>query len=127
MKPKLSRTRQLPRYTLRVLLAVVALSALPMAVIGYRQRQRELAIQAYQAMSAKGVDGRFPGKAIDHMVIFKNGNVTDHELETFAKAFNGYAPHGFGKITALDLCGSPVAAEAVERFKSAVPDCELLP
>ena len=75
----------------------------------------------------KGVDARFSGNALDHVIVFKNGNVTDKDLDTFISAFNGYAPSGFGRITAFHLRGSNVSAQSIEQFQNAVPDCEVLP
>ena len=117
--------RFLPRYSLRALLLVVTLVAIGSAIFGYRHRQTMLAIHAHQAIAAKGVDAHFPGKSLDHSIIFKNGNVTDGDLDSFVAAFNGYAPSGLGKITALELKGSQVSAAAIERFTMAVPSCEI--
>jgi hypothetical protein len=86
-----------------------------------------LAIHAHEAICDKGADARFSGNELDHAVVFKNGNVTDDDLDTFIPAFNGYAPSGFGRMTALHLNGSNVSAQAIERFKTAVPDCQVFP
>jgi hypothetical protein len=95
-----------------------------LAVYGHVHRQRWRAIHAHQAISGKGVDAHFQ-RGLDHVIYFKHANVTDDDLEAFIPAFNGYAPAGFGRITGLRLNGSHVSADAVRRFRRAVPDCEV--
>ena len=94
-----------------------------LAIFGNAQRKRWRAIEAYEAISSKGVDAHF-ANGLDHVIQFKNKNVTDDDLAAFTPAFNGSAPSGFGTITGLELNGSAVSAEAVERFKRAVPQCQ---
>jgi hypothetical protein len=78
-------------------------------------------------MADKGVDADF-SKGLPHAVyVFRNGNVTDADLRAFVPAFNGHAPAGFGRIARIRLNGAPVSADAVRRFRQAVPNCEVEP
>lgn len=59
------------------------------------------------------------------VIYFKNGNVTDEDLDDFVPAFSNRAQ--FAKIKGLKLNGSHVSLDALERFRQLVPDCEVLP
>ena len=113
------------RWTLRCLLLLFIPVCAALAVYGHAYRQKQLAIEAFQRMSSLGVNANLRGGLLHSTYIFKNGNVTDADLEAFVPAFNGYAPTGFGRIESMQLNGSKVSAEAVKRFRRAVPDCDL--
>jgi hypothetical protein len=57
-------------------------------------------------MESKGVDAEFPNGLQHSVYIFKNGNVTDADLDGFIAAFNGHAPVGFPRIETIRLKGS---------------------
>lgn len=112
-----------PRWTVRSLLLLFIPLCAAFAYYGYLHRQYWLAVDAYDMMFSKGLDS---SDGLRHRIyIFKNGNVTDADLKGFIPAFNGHAPSGFGRIEKIRLKGSKVSAEAVQRFRQAVPDCEL--
>jgi len=119
--------RSWPRYSLRWLLLLIVPLSMVFAVYGYHYRQRVRAARAYIAICDKGVDANFHA-GTDHVIIFKNANVTDGDLEAFLPAFGDYARSaGIGEIMGLKLNGSRVSAEALRRFRQAVPDCKVDP
>lgn len=115
-----------PRFTLRRLLMVFVPVSILLAVWGYHSRKRELAIAAWHRMGSKGMDLNM-GSSLGHVIYFKNGNVTDDDLVAFIPAFNNFARSGFGRIERMELRGSRVSPEAIDRFRQAVPDCEIVP
>jgi len=125
MEPKPGR-RWL-RWSLRSLLLLFVPLCLAFTYCGHISRQRQSAVEAFERMARKGVDANFSNGLLHAEYVFKNGNVTDADLSAFVPAFNGYAPAGFGQIVRIRLSGSQVSAEAVQRFRQAVPDCEVEP
>jgi len=125
MEPK--PDRRWSRWSLRSLLLLIVPLCLAFACYGYISRQRQSAVEAFERMARKGVDANFSNGLLHAEYVFKNGNVTDADLSAFVPAFNGYAPAGFGQIVRIRLSGSQVSAEAVQRFRQAVPDCEVEP
>ena len=117
--------RRWSRWRLRSLLLLFIPLCAALAYFGHLQRQRGFAIDAYHRMESKGLDANFRNGLLHSVYIFKNGNVTDADLKGFIPAFNGHAPSGWGRIEKIRLNGSKVSAEAVQRFRAAVPDCEL--
>jgi hypothetical protein len=124
----LARRARIPRFTLRRLLLLFIPIAIVLTVYGYYARQQQLTFNAWQDITSRGVNTNHPGSGSGTFVIyFKNGNVTDNDLDAFVPAFNGYyAPMRFGRFR-LELFGSKVSSEAIERFRRAVPECEIVP
>jgi len=120
---KLARKIIEPSPTLVVIGVLILTTAVGFA--GYAYHQRQLAVAALQAMSAKGVDAHYPEDSKAIIYTFKNGNVTDRDLLDFISAFNGYAPKGFGTITEMRLKDSMLSPEIIEIFRTEVPDCKL--
>jgi hypothetical protein len=115
----------IPRFTLRRLLFLFVPISILLAGFAYYGRQRELAVTAWNRISSKGIDAHFPCGS-GYAVYFKNGNVTDDDLIAFIPAFNDFAPSGFCKIERIELGGSKVSSDAIDRFRRAVPDCEIV-
>ncbi len=123
-KPKQKKGEKRPvLYIPTWALAVVPL-CLGLAWYAYAYGQRQRAVQAVIWINSKGVDVTFtPGSP--RTVRFTDANVTDEDLAAFVPAFNGYAPPGFERIGKLRLNRSAVSDDAVERFRLAVPNCEV--
>lgn len=113
------------RWTLRSLLVLCIPVCGALAYYGQVHRQRQLAIDAFQLMESKGVDANFANGLQRTVFIFRNGNVTDADLQAFIPAFNGQAPTGYPRVVMLRLNGSRVSAKAVRRFREKVPDCKI--
>ena len=75
-------------------------------------------------MNSKGVVSP-DGALVDGVLYFRRGAVTDADLNAFPPACTGPLPNGLGTIRALELNGSSVSDEAIERFKAAAPGCEV--
>ena len=114
------------RFSLSTLLLLFVPVALVTAFYLRPQWQMRQASRAYQAICAKGVDAHF-GDADECAIYFKNGNVTDRDLDAFLPVFNGHLPRGLFRPVSMELRGSNVSAEAIERFQRAVPECEVIP
>ena len=119
--------RRWSRWSLCSVLLLIVPLCLAFACYGHISRQRQSAVDAFERMARKGVDANFSNGLSRAEYVFKNGNVTDADLCTFVPAFNGHAPAGFGRIARIRLNGAPVSADAVRRFRQAVPNCEVEP
>jgi hypothetical protein len=98
------------------------------ALLAYKshvQRQCSRAHAALELMTSKGVDLNVVNGLEHAVIIFKNGNVTDADLERFVPAFNGHLSYGAPHIEAIRLMSSKVSPGAVRRFRQAVPQCKL--
>lgn len=109
-----------------MLLAFIPLS-LALSYYGHVYRQQQQALDAWLRMTNKGVECHCRSDELDETWFFIKANVTDADLDAFPPAFNGYLPWGSARIVKIRLNGSPVSAEAVERFRQAVPACEIEP
>jgi hypothetical protein len=74
-------------------------------------------------MSDKGMDALELDGSHIRLLDFKNSNVRDDDLDAFIPAFNGYVNPFTIKVIRLN--GSKVSPEAVQRFREAVPGCEI--
>jgi hypothetical protein len=83
------------------------------------------ALHAYNLVFPKGVDAQVQ-KDYSVVIIFKNKNVTDADLDAFAPAFNGYLRVS-NRIVGMKLCGSQVSQDALDRFRKMAPDCPVEP
>ena len=123
--------KSMSRWSLRSLLLLMVPLCITFAWLGHLHRQREQAIAAYLLMLGKG--GMISGlplqdvKSSGWLCEFRNVTLTDADLDAFTPAFNGHAPAEYFEIEVLDLRGSRVSADAIQRFRSAVPQCTLKP
>lgn len=115
---------RVPRFKLRNLLLFFVPLSIVLILLNHA-RQKEEAIAAFNLMSSKGMDS-LASDGSAYMFSFKNGNVTDDDLLAFIPAFNGHAPSGFIKAARIDLGGSQVSPEAIDRFHRAVPECKIV-
>jgi hypothetical protein len=122
----LETQKRFSRFSLRALLLLFIPLSIVLSIYGYVERQRQRAINSWNEIASKGVDAHVSEVGMDLTMSFKNGNVNDDDLDGFIPAFNGYAPKGFGKIIRMELCGSNVSTSAIEQFRHAVPDCEII-
>ena len=112
------------RWNLRTLLLVVVPLCIGLAYGAGEFRRVSRAVAALNLMMSKAVvSPRDP--LADGVLRFRSGAVADADLDAFVPAFSGGLPEGLGKIRVLDLNGSPVSEEAIERFRAAVPECEV--
>lgn len=112
------------RWNLRTLLLVVVPLCIALGYGASEFRRVSRAVAARNLMMSKVVVSLRDPLA-DGIVRFKSGAVADADLAAFVPAFNGGLPEGLGTIRVLDLNGSPVSEEAIERFRAAVPECEV--
>ena len=113
------------RWSLQTLLLVVVPVCVSVAYGAGVYLRISRAIEARQLMSSKGIVSP-QGALIDGVFHFRQGAVADDDLTAFIPAFNGSLPAGLEPITALNLNGSAVSDEAIQRFEAAVPDCKVL-
>jgi hypothetical protein len=123
----LTASARIPQFTLRWLLLLFIPISVLLTAFAYVERQKQRAVGAWHDITDKGVGAKFSRDGRVVGIYFRNGNVTDKDLDAFVPAFNGYAPMGFERITMFDLFGSKVSSEAIERFQRAVPECEIVP
>jgi len=112
------------RWNLRTLLLVIIPICASLAYGAAEFRRVKRVTDALILMTSKGVVSP-NGALVDGVFHFRNGAVTDADLEAFTPACNGQLPNGPGAIHALDLNGSIVSDEAIARFKAAAPACEI--
>jgi hypothetical protein len=118
------RFARVPRFKLRNLLLLFVPLSIALIFLNHA-RQKEQAIAAFDLMCSKGMDA-LASDGSAYTFHFKNGNVTDDDLLAFIPAFNGHAPSGFIKAVRIDLGGSKISSETIDRFHRAVPHCEIV-
>jgi hypothetical protein len=112
------------RWNLRALLLVVVPMCAGLAYGTAEYRRVTQATNAWRLMVSKGVVSP-QGSLVDGVFLFKNGAVSDADLDAFIPACSGPLPNGLGTIRVLELNGSNVSDEAIARFKMTVPGCEI--
>ena len=113
-----------PRFGLRTLLLLVVPVSLVLAFMGSSYREKQRRNRAVSAACDKGVD-LVQHDANGYIVHFKNGNVTDSDLQDFSPAFAVEGHFGPMKVRCVDLNGSNVSDGAMRRFREEAPWCEL--
>jgi hypothetical protein len=122
-----SAQRRWTQWSLRAWLLLFLPLCAVLSWYGHYYRQRSLNGAAIKAMCEKGVTANFADGLHHATFYFVDGNVTDEDLDGFLPAFNGYSVPGRAEVKAMHLCGSHVSPEALQRFRQAVPHCQVLP
>lgn len=118
--PRRHRWRQ---YRLRTMLLVMLVAAVALGIYAHLERQKERVWRALDAICDKGVDANLLNP--NHVVVtFKNGNVTDDDLERFFPALA--AKSSIGRIMELRLSNSKVSDNAVDQLRRKVPECAVV-
>lgn len=112
------------RWNLRTLLLIFVPTCVALAYGTAEYRRVSRATNAWLLMVSKGVVSP-NGSLVDGVFHFENGAVSDSDLLSFIPACDGPLPNGLGRIRVLDLNGSNVNDEAIGRFESIVPACEI--
>lgn len=112
------------RWNLRTLLLIIVPICAALAYGTAEFRRVTKATDAWCLMASKGVVSP-NGSLVDGVFHFRKGAVSDADLVAFIPACNGPLPNGLGTIRVLELNGSKVSDEAIARFRTAAPECEI--
>jgi hypothetical protein len=121
----MDRRRNFYRFRLRWLLVLFIPLSILLAIYSRADANRRLRTDAYDRMNRLGMDARFEEDG-DCILFFKNGNVTESDLKSFARCFR-YDPHmGRHKVIRVELFDSHVSDTAIADFQKVAPNCELV-
>jgi hypothetical protein len=124
--PRSTRT-PLFRWSLRALLLMFIPIGIVLGYMSYVQRQQEASYNAWKQVEQRVIDINFYNGFKQGVMFIPRKNLTDEDLIAFIPYFNGYAYKGMPGIVKIRLNGSNVSPEAIERFRKAVPSCEVEP
>jgi hypothetical protein len=122
------RRKPFLRWNLRALLLLFIPLGIAFAYLSYAKRQYDAAWNAWNEVQRRVSFVALFNEAENTFVVsIPSKKLIDEDLITFTTYFNGYAGPGSPRVVKICLEGSDVSPKAIERFRKAVPSCELEP
>lgn len=113
------------RWSLRGLLLMFIPIGIVLGYMSFVQRQREAAWKAWKQVEKRVININYDESHKQCVLSIPRKNLIDEDLIAFIPYFNGYAAQGLPGIVKIRLNDSKVSPEAIERFRKAVPTCEV--